>query len=186
MARPLLKQLDFLAPDAPTEIDPIEILRHEHGEFRHVCDLIDRLAQDHYHDRAVVDAALAHSYLSRDLPLHLANEEGSLFPLLRRRCRQQDGIEDLLPLLSAEHQFVADGSRDLLVHLADLAAGKQIREPMSFILPALTFTENQRRHSAWENATIFRLADKRLSKQDKADLAREMIERREPAKAVPA
>jgi hemerythrin-like domain-containing protein len=170
--------MDFPAPSAPTEVDPIDLLRHEHGEFRHVCDLIDRLAQDHYHDRAVADAAIAHSYLSRDLPLHLANEEANLFPLLRRRCRPEDGIDDLQALLSAEHRYVAERSVELLVHLADLAAGKQIAEPMGFILPALAFTESQRRHSAWENATVFRLADKRLSKDDKAGLARDMIERR--------
>ena len=66
--------------------DPIELIYRDHERIRRVCDKLNALAQDLDGPVAPRLAAEVLRFLERDLPLHLADEEKDLFPLLRARA----------------------------------------------------------------------------------------------------
>jgi hemerythrin-like domain-containing protein len=158
--------------------DPIRILHAEHKQVRAVCDRLDRLADDLHHGEAAKDAARIVEYLTRHLPLHLAVEEEDFFPLLLARCRPEDAAEELVTLLRHERRKPENLMDGLLGDLARLAAGQMPERPLDFVWRLIAFTEFQRRHTAWADATVLRLARLRLSDEDRALLARRIAGRR--------
>ncbi len=83
---------------------PIEFLFKEHDRQRVICASLELLAHDCTADRAPENAALVLGYLEHEMPLHIADEEEDLFPLLTRRCAPEDEFEELVALLSSEHE----------------------------------------------------------------------------------
>ena len=161
-------------------VDPIDLLRDEHIHFRKICNLLDRLANNLQHDAAVRDAAIIYRAFTHEFPLHQANEEEDFFPLLRARCLPDDGVEEMLALLLRDHtsRHAESGSVDFLPGLEQIATGRQIDQPMDFIARVLAFTDMLRRHIAWEDATLMRLARKCFTAADRATLAQAMMRRR--------
>ena len=158
--------------------DPIRILRAGHEKIRAVCDRLDRLADDLYHGEALKDAALAAEYLTHDLPLHVAEKEEDFFPLLLARCRPEDAADEMVALLRQEHRKPEKLLEALVGDLGRVAAGRLPERPLEFVWRLMAFTENQRRHTAWADATVLRLARLRLSAADRALLAKRMAGRR--------
>jgi iron-sulfur cluster repair protein YtfE (RIC family) len=66
-------------------LDPIEFLYGEHERLRRQCEHLVRLAKDPVAAEAPEIAAAILDYLENNLPLHRADEEEDLFPLLERR-----------------------------------------------------------------------------------------------------
>jgi hemerythrin-like domain-containing protein len=161
-------------------VDPIDLLRDEHIHFRKICDMLDRMANNLQHDSAVRETAIIYHAFTHHFPLHQANEEEDFFPLLRARCLPEDGVEDMLTLLLRDHtaKDAEGGDVDFLPGLLQIATGRQIEDPMTFIRSVLAFTEMLRRHIAWEDATLMRLARRRLTAADRSALAHAMMRRR--------
>jgi hemerythrin-like domain-containing protein len=161
-------------------IDPIDLLRDEHAHFRKICDMLDRLANNLQHDAAVRETAVIYRAFTHLFPLHQANEEEDFFPLLRARCLPEDGVDDMLALLLRDHSAknAEGGTVDFLPGLMQIATGREIPDPMTFVGSVLAFTEMLRRHVAWEDATLMRLARKRLTAADRSALAHAMMRRR--------
>ncbi len=159
---------------------PIEFLFAEHDRQLVVCAALDRLAGDCAAADARDNAAFALGYLERELPLHIADEEESLFPLLKRRADTDDGIDAILAILNDEHAADHAYHRKLLEPLRAIAAGRAPADAVAFAHMARAFSVFQRRHLAWENGTVLPLARKRLTAADQAAMGDAMADRRVP------
>ena len=157
---------------------PIEFLFDEHDRQRIMCATLERLADDCTSGEAQDDAQFVLSYLEHDLPLHIADEEEDLFPILKRCCEEDDELDYVLALLSEEHEVDEDYYLDLLEPLRVIASGMEPVDRDAFAHNARAFAIFQRRHLGWENGTVLPLARKRLSPDDLAELGRRMAARR--------
>lgn len=158
--------------------DPIEFIFNEHYRQRQLCDALDVLTSEMETGPVAELASNLIVFLTEDLRLHLEDEERDFFPLLRRRSEPEDGIEEVLDLLSEEHGLDEDLVEFLLEDLRTLASGHQLANPTRFLVNVREFAETQRRHLAWENALLLPVAKRRLDPPDRAELGRRMAARR--------
>ena len=117
-------------------------------------------------------------YLGHDYPMHIADEEADLFPLLRRRCPPCDRIEEIFELLCREHLTDARLNTALTEDLEPLIAGRAFNDPARVLMNLFAFVETQRRHLAWENAVILPRARAYLTPADCVELGRRLAARR--------
>ena len=157
---------------------PLEFIFAEHDRQRIVCAVLERLAGDLAAADAQENAAHVLGHLENELPLHIADEEQDLFPMLWQRCLAEDGIDEMLSLLQEEHEEDDAHCAALLAPLRVLAAGGQPADVTEFAALALGFARFQRRHLGWENGTILPLAERRLTDADQIELGRSMATRR--------
>jgi hemerythrin-like domain-containing protein len=157
---------------------PLEFIFAEHDRQRIACAALERLADDLDAADARDNAAFVLGYLEVDLPLHIADEEEDLFPLLRARCLADDRIEAMLVLLRDEHQEDDSHCEALLEPLREIAGGARPADAIAFVAHARAFASFQRRHLGWENGTILPLAERRLDDADQAALGAKMAARR--------
>lgn len=157
---------------------PLEFIFAEHDRHRIVCAVLERLAEDLHAADARENAAFVLDHLENQLPLHIADEERDLFPLLRQRCLEDDGVDELLALLQDEHDEDDVHCAVLLAPLRVIAAGGKLNDIPEFATLARDFARFQRRHLGWENGTILPLAERRLTDADQAELGRCMAARR--------
>jgi iron-sulfur cluster repair protein YtfE (RIC family) len=157
--------------------DPIDFILAEHLNHRRMCRALERLAAADEFDAAHITALL--DFIRFDLTLHVIDEEEDVFPLLRRRCLAEDGVEDVLDRLALEHAE----DKALSVHARDvLNACLIVRKPPHAIeggAEALTaFARHEMRHLTLENAVVVPLARRRFGPDDLAALAERLLARR--------
>lgn len=158
--------------------EPIDFIYADHYRQHEICDLIEaRLCRDGGAGLTEI-AALALEFIERDLPQHIADEETGLFPLLRLRCRAEDGLDALLGMLRDEHDKDDSLATVLCAGLRHVAAGGRLADGAAFRQHVATFTEALRRHLSWENEVLLPLARRRLTAEDKALIGRRMAARR--------
>lgn len=167
---------DCLSPTKLTLLgNPLDFIHEDHLRERAICAMIDHIATTSSPDPA--DAIRARDFLRHELPLHMADEEQDLFPLLRRRCLPEDAIDKAIDRLTGEHhQSIAD-TRKAAAALEPLEEGagplsEEGREDL------LRFTTHARRHLILENAIILPFARLRLTENDLDTLCRRMMQRR--------
>ena len=163
--------------------DPIEFLYGEHERIRRTCEWLWRLAGDRTAAEARDTASSVLAFLEFDLPLHLADEEEDLFPLLRRCSpgrdpRVHDEVVACLDLLEQEHRDDIEQGRTLLPALRRIAAGLEPDDPQMFGHYVRAFISLQRGHQARENRVILPAALERLSTGDLSEVGRSMAARR--------
>lgn len=156
--------------------EPLEAIYADHFRALMVCRMLDGLGAQEQPKLVECLTGIRH-FLEHDLPIHMADEEQDLFPLLRRRCRPEDEVDNLLALLSEEHARNADLATAIIQDLAELRTkgGPARREKL--IVEATLFKELQRRHLAWENSVLLPLARSRLNAKDFEVLGRHMAAR---------
>ena len=157
---------------------PIEFLFKEHDRQRVICAALERLAHDCTADRAPENAALVLGYLEHEMPLHIADEEEDLFPLLTRRCTPEDEFDEIVALLSSDHEADEKHYLALLAPLGAIVNGLRPPDPVQFAVDARVFAILQLRHLGWENGTVLPLARRCLTAADGAEMGRKMAERR--------
>jgi len=158
--------------------EPIEYLYADHFRQRCLCTALDEMMA-HSDDPSVPACAQAVlTYLKQELPFHVADEEQSLFPLLRKRCEPEDRIDQVIGLLSEEHLRDDAHAEALIAGLQHVAAGTARTSWDAFWHAATAYSEAQRRHLSWENALVLPIARKRLSGADMLMLGHEMARRR--------
>jgi hemerythrin-like domain-containing protein len=164
--------------------EPLDFLEAEHYRQRAALAHLERVRAEASPERRASLARLVLDFVINDVAAHVADEEGDLFPLLRRRCPESDGIERVLALVSAEH----GRDRDLAAPVAEGLALCARREAPGegFAAAVAAFVDSQRRHLAWENAFVLPLARKRLTRHDRRRLAAAMAARRGLRRARPA
>jgi hypothetical protein len=159
-------------------LEPVDFLLADHYRQRSLCRLLDGIATEPPGLATQVPALVVHTYLCRDLPWHIADEEIQLFPRLRERAHPGDGTDEMLALLEREHGGDQAQAKDLLESLDRLAQGLAPIDGAAFAARARAFAEIQRRHLAWENAMVVPLARRLLSVPDKVEIGRHMARRR--------
>jgi len=157
---------------------PLEFLTGHHDRQLAMCAGLERLARDPGAADAAATARLLLNYLQRELPLHIADEEEDLFPLLETRCTEEDGLSALVAQMHLEHESDLMLEACLVTPLETIAAGHAPATPAVFARDAMAFATLQRRHLAWENGAILPLARRRLGTDDLARLAEAMTARR--------
>lgn len=165
------------APDLndPTFENPLDILLAEHARQQVICDRLDLLADGLDTAPLAEKASEVITFLEQDLAQHTLDEERGLFPRLLRRCQPEDGFELVVERLLAEHSLDHDLVDFLLADLELLATGHRLANPMRFLMNVRSFTETQRSHLAWENATVIPLARRRLTPEDLKSLRANMV-----------
>ena len=151
--------------------DPVAFLAAEHVRQTVLLAHLERLARRPGAPAASSMAQGLLHWLSEELPLHIADEEASLYP--RLAPHDADGI---LATLSAEHRRDAQLVAGALHTLRGIAAGEpQQTEALSAIL---AFVQLHREHLAVEEARIMPLARAVLTPAARLALAGEMTVRR--------
>lgn len=159
-------------------LEPLEYLFADHFRQRVLCNRLDVLVDDPPIERHTAEFGHILAFMTHDLPLHIADEEESLFPLLSRRCRAGDGYDELYVLLQEEHEIDEQLSETVISGLRALTEDGKAPDPAGFLRAAGVFTETQRRHLAWENGIVLPLARKRLTPADLTVMGQAMAARR--------
>lgn len=171
-----LKRGDCLGPTTPRLLgNPLDFIHEDHLRKRLICAMLDRIATDAVPDRDEV--AHVREYLARELPLHLADEEEDLFPLLRRACEAEDEIGKVIERLTSDHVHAAEDTPRVIADLVALlpAAGAPDQEMRGRLA---RFAAQARRHLIFENAIILPFARLRLKGRDLESLCLRMAQRR--------
>lgn len=157
--------------------EPLEFIFAEHYRHRQMCKILEYLALSPAFDVALI--ASTDDFIRYDLALHVIDEEEDLFPLLRRRCSEEDDIEDILGRLSADHaldQQLAGTVRTVF------ARSIEQRTPPSALeggaLALLRLAKQEKSHMALENAVVMPLARRRLNADDLEALSLRLAARR--------
>lgn len=148
--------------------DPLGVLEEEHALQLELCGVLETIADD-LPDRANRGLAkVAVSILTRSWPAHIALEETCLFPLLRARAQASGDTMslDILDHLEAEHEHDEDFAGEISMALQAFVDDGNIENPAMLGYMLRGFFQSQRRHIAWENATILPLARRVLSGED--------------------
>ncbi len=156
--------------------EPLEVIYADHFRALVACRLLSSLALSE-EGAAAGQAARIRLYLERDLPIHLADEEEDLFPLLRQRCADPEKIDGLLTLLSEEHEQNGALAGVAIEYLGRLAAGEGQHDAIEAREKTGLFSELQRRHLVWENSMLLPLARRWLAPEDMGGLGRRMAAR---------
>jgi hemerythrin-like domain-containing protein len=158
--------------------DPIDAIYREHRRVSEFCEWLLELASDPDADDSTKIATLLLDYLETDLPIHLADEEEDLFPLLERRAPSNEHLTSVLELLVLEHRDDIEYGRGLLEPLRAIAVGKRPADATLLAFYMRAFRMLLQRHLAVENNFVLPSAKQYLSADDKAELGRSMVARR--------
>lgn len=171
-----LKRGDCLSPTNPALLEnPLDFIHEEHLREREICTQLALLAGAQT-PQADTAAAIV-GFLRDELPLHLADEEEDLFPLLRRRCLPEDEIDTAIRRLTSDHRHADDDTPRVIADLEELSAGacalpEEMRDRFA------SYAGHARRHLILENAIILPFARLRLTARDIETLRLRMMQRR--------
>lgn len=157
-------------------LDPLGYLQTEFYRQRIACNTLEALATSGTGGDARADAERLLRYLMDELPMHLADEEESLFPLLAQRALAEDGLDDILEPLHDERARNAHKASQIADTLRQVAAGAV--PPGALRAEAGDFADRLRRHLARETDVILPLARRRLTAADLVALGKAMALRR--------
>ncbi len=158
-------------------MEPLKVIRAEHDLHAALCDLLETIADALPASVSPDQCARAASALKIDLPLHHADEEYGLFPLLRAACDDNETTE-ILARLEEDHLGDEANSHELVPVLEAIAAGRQPDNPNMVGYMLRGFFEAYRRHIEWENRVVLPLARARLDTESLGKLAKVMIKNR--------
>ena len=154
--------------NTPAVVHPLDIIRADHLRMRDICSTLETLTS--LDDVAASDLDLMRQFMAVGLPRHMADEENSLVPLMRKRCEQEDGIDRAIDSLLAGH---AQTRIDLVDCLHQLDGTRRI-DPVRLS----RFAVNKRKHLVFEDAVLLPIAQARLLPEDLAHMLAEMQQRR--------
>jgi hemerythrin-like domain-containing protein len=154
--------------------DGLEFIAADHLRERCVCMLLDRIAAGDC--SAPQEVSRAVDFLQTDLPLHLADEQEDLFPLMRRCCLPEDEIDRVISRLLLDHQQAGDSTPEVLSVLARVLQSAPLTLEAQQLLAR--FTSFARRHLILETAVILPIARLRLRDSDHQSLRLRMMQRR--------
>jgi iron-sulfur cluster repair protein YtfE (RIC family) len=162
--------------------DPLESLLEFHRrierELASLCHLPVHL-EIHGADAAAMATARASlDFFGQALPLHHADEEADLLPLLSERvtaCAERQELREMRMRLEQDHRDMDHAWRQLVGPLASLAHGVACPVPQDLVR---YFRAVHAMHITIEEAAVHLLAARRLGVDDRAILAQRMQARR--------
>jgi hemerythrin-like domain-containing protein len=158
--------------------DPIEFILEEHDRQLEVCVRLEDLVSASDSDPKAHWAASLLEYLTKDLPIHIEDEERDLFPLLASRQEHDQDLPVILDQLVSEHELDRGLIEPIVEDLRHIAEGSVLVDSGRFCMYVRTFTVAMRRHLNWENRVVLPLARRVLSKEDRALLRDGIADRR--------
>ena len=167
---------DTLGPTDPRRLgNPLDFIAEDHLRERQICAEMDQLAQARPNDPDLLADIL--NFLTEELPMHLADEEQDLFPMMVRRCDPEDEIERVISRLQGDHLH-AKADTDALIQ--DLRTAHDAQSPISegAARRMSAFAGKARRHLILENAIVLPIARKRLKPSDLDRMRANMMARR--------
>jgi len=152
---------------------PIDFLFAEHHRQRQAANAL-QLVGDSEVNKSGVRKLI--EFLKTDFAIHVADEELSLFPLLRQYCLPEDNIGNLILQITEEHKKDKETVASVISILEGLLAGHALNDKFRQVIRA--FAEHIRQHLAIENATLLPIAHVRLDSEALSVLSNMMKERR--------
>ncbi len=160
---------------------PVEHMLADHIRVRIACDLLEYLARRPAAAGRRLPAALGR-FFRHDFARHCDEEDNDFLPLLERRLAA-GGLTDGSPnQLRAGHAAARNSLRFIVPLLEDLAMGQEIADLAVSRTVIESFVKSVRRHLAWEDDILARLADTHLTMSDLETLAAGVARRRNGAK----
>lgn len=155
--------------------NPLNFIAEDHMREREICAIIDRLVVQEPPDKD--DCGQVITFLSKQLPQHLADEEIDLFPMMLKRCEPEDEIHKIIDRLLHDHEHAFTDTPHIIMILEDEDV---LRDGLSEEARAqmTAFATHARRHMIMENAIILPIARARLTKKDLKIMKQHMLERR--------
>ncbi len=170
-----------MAPDSndrtghKTAKDPIAALDMEHAHLLSLCDRLEEIADALPNNLDPYVFETVARELRTMLPRLHRHMQQLLFPLLKKRARQKDGMADIIAGFTHEQNMDAGYALGVLDILDRFASGQlpldhepKDYEAVGYLLRG--FFESLRRHLRWERFLVLRLARRRLNKEDLAQL----------------
>lgn len=174
-----LSALETLRTPLPDDLfnEPIEYIFADHFRQRALCALLDEIASGTSPDVQMVMAVLG--YLKSEFQPHLLDEEKGLFPMLCRRAKPEDEIDEVLRQLTDEHASDGEDAKDIILILEQIAkAGGSNAISGNAAELLKRFAANERQHLIVENSIVLPLARARLTEEDCRDFGQRMAARR--------
>lgn len=160
-------QLGTPRPLVPLDVDdPIDILAQENVRQKWLCDVLETIADGLPDKFECALAGMAAEALRAEVPLHYRQEEEGLFPLIAQRAAPEDNIEAVIRQLKKEHLADDTYAIDLIEMLGAIADGIAPNNPEMAGYMIRGFFETYRRHIAFEDLVVLRLARLRLTHED--------------------
>jgi iron-sulfur cluster repair protein YtfE (RIC family) len=163
-------------PTSPSLLaNPLDFISEDHLRERQICAVIDGLASADALDRHAATTVLR--FLNEELNVHLRDEMEDLFPLLARRCTEEDAIEGAIDRIRADQDAamrLLPEVRAMLAGCLDRGADLTARERAVLS----RFAGHVRRHLVAENAILLPIARARLTRADLQTLSKHMRSRR--------
>ena len=151
--------------------EPLAFLAAEHARQTVLLAHLERLARAPEGRASRLLARVLLHWLSVELPLHLADEEASLYP--RLAAFDSEGV---LPRLREQRRQDRLATPALLAALRRAAGGEP--PAAGFTEAALGFVARQRQQLALEESALVPLAQRQLGAAELSAVAAEMIQRR--------
>jgi hemerythrin-like domain-containing protein len=167
---------DTLGPTDPRLLgNPLDFIAEDHLRERQVCTEMNQLSGTQSPDPDLLADIL--NFLIEELPMHLADEEQDLFPMMLQRCDPEDEIDRVIARLQGDHQHAKADTGDLI---QTLRAAYAAQTPISAdaINKLSDFAGKARRHLILENAIVLPIARKRLKPSDLDRMRANMMARR--------
>ncbi len=154
--------------------DGLGFIAAAHLRQRRVCILLDQIVAGDC--TAPQEVYWAVDFLQTDLPLHLADEEEDLFPLMRRCCLPEDEIDRGISRLLLDHRQAEQDTPEVIALLAKVLQICPLTVEEQSLLSR--FSSCARRHLILETAVILPIARLRLRDSDHQSLRLRMMQRR--------
>ncbi|WP_112324176.1 hemerythrin domain-containing protein [Oceanibium sediminis] len=163
----------------PTDLEllasPLDFLSEDHLRERQICTIIEQLAAADALDRPLALTVLR--FLNEELNVHMRDEAEDLFPLLSRRCTDEDSIDSAISRIRAEQdEAMCLLPETRLALAASLDTGADLTAAGRAVLSR--FARRVRRHLVAENAILLPIARARLTPADQRKLSAQMRSRR--------
>lgn len=172
----------FLMP-VPNELlsNPLDYIAAEHARQRCVCAYLKQMAASMTAARADAEAIVV--FITRDLRLHHDDEDGDLFPALRKRVLQEDALDKVLDRLTDDHNCLDRLAAIIVSALRRHLDGSEARPEFIAIDDATSATMSSYavsllQHLSIENSIALVFARKRLTASDLETLSTSMTARR--------
>lgn len=167
-------QIDYALQSLAAASSPFDTLAARRIGLVSLCALLRALPAGGEALLKAVAPGIA-TFLTRDFPALITEEEEGILPRLRPRLLLGDDLDDIIGALSEEHREDRQLAADLARRCDAFAKGAEDDWP-DLCAALIQFAERQRRHLAWEDATIIPMARERLSAEDliswRTDMAR--------------
>jgi hypothetical protein len=155
---------------------PLDFIFAEHFRQRCVIGALRRFVANGSAARAEADQVVAHC--ERDVVLHHQDEEGDLFPAVRRRALPSDNLGAILATLTEDHRQASAMIEIIVEALAARIADDPVKIKRADREVMMAYARSEQRHLAIENGIVLVIARKRLTEADLVAISRSMKTRR--------